>query len=104
MNKKPTRNELHAEKIGQAVAQNMFKLMLEPNNQGTSFTWDKFPEIFSGIAETQVFLGFKDGVKGFDNLKTIALNAYLEEGEKVKVEYQQNNTLPILSTSTPKMK
>lgn len=104
MTKKPTRNEIHAEKIGQAVAQNMFKTMLNPNNQGSNFTWECFPVIFSGMAETQAFLGFKDGVKDFDNLKAIAVSAYLEEGQKVKEEYQRNDILPIRTINSPKLK
>ena len=104
MTKKPTRNEIHAEKIGQAVAQNMFKTMLKPSNQGENFSWDRFPEIFADMAETQAFLGFKDGVKNFDNLKAITVSAYLEEGKKVKEEYQRNDILPIRTINSPKLK
>ena len=95
MTKKLTRNELHAEKIGQAVAQGMFTDMLDVTNQGYSFTWEKFPEIFSGIVETQVFMGFKDTVKNLDDLKAIAVTTYVEEGNRLKSEYQGKDILPI---------
>ena len=94
MTMKKTKNEIHAEKIGKAVAKNMFNSMLEPENQGKSFTWERFAEIFQGICETQIHLGFKDGVKNLDKLKELAVIAYTEECNRLKADYELNNELP----------
>lgn len=101
---KKTRNEIYAEKIGQAVAKNMFESMLDITNQGDNFTWDRFSEIFSSTVKTQVFMGFKDGVKNIEGLKTIAVDSFVEEVDKLKTEYQQNDTLPVKKVNSNKMK
>lgn len=89
MNNKKTRNEIHAEKIGESVAKNMFLTMLEPQYQSKNFTWEKFPENCKTFCKSQVTLGFRDNVKNLEYLQQIAILAYIEEGNKLKEEYQE---------------
>jgi hypothetical protein len=101
---KKTRNQIHAEKVGQAFANNIFKDMLNPNYQGDNFSWDHFPENFAKMCISQIFMSFKDGVKNLDNLKAIGEAAYLEEGKKLKDQYSENNILPVKNGSQIKNK
>lgn len=58
-----------ARKYGVAWANQMFKDFSNPNNRGENFTWEKFPDMASRLAEAGCFMNFSHRVKNLTVLE-----------------------------------
>lgn len=96
MKKSLTDNEVAIE-IGQRFANTMFKDMLNLNFQGPNFDWNNFPKMFAGICAASLFTAYPKVPKNIKDLETVAMESFNKEGERLKVEYQKTDTLPVNS-------
>ena len=58
------RQKAWARMVGEAVAESMFRDFQDVTNQGTAFTWERFPRMIQRLARAQAAVQFPGRVSG----------------------------------------
>ena len=60
------------ERVSSAYVDRMFEEMQSPENQGSAFTWEKFPTLVKRLVEANLFMHYAKVPANFDATKALA--------------------------------
>lgn len=88
-------NHQHALIFGREFAKDKFESMMDIDNHGDNFSWQKFPEIFESLCKSRLAMSFSKPPNNLTELQNIASKSYIHHGQMFKDEYIKANHLPI---------
>lgn len=83
-------NKQRAINFGEVFANNMFNMMLDPDNQGDKFCWSQFPQTFEKVCRASLYQSYPKAPKNLDELEEVASISFITAGEILKRNFPRN--------------